>query len=254
MLIPLILSGIIVFFTHALEAVTGFGCSVLAMPFVTALLGMRKGVMIITILAWILALYIAVSKRKMINLKQFFIICGFMTLGLPVGMYLFRSFDVFRLKRVLAVFIIIASAWQLVQRLVLKKRKIPPLPRGPGIVPYFAVLVAGGVVHGMFSTGGPLVVIYAARALPDKGQFRATLCLLWTALNTIIIAGYVIEGSVSTALAGNTGALIPFTIAGIFAGEKIHDKVNDFVFPVIVFSMLLITGFFMLFLSAPNAA
>jgi uncharacterized membrane protein YfcA len=248
MLTPLILSGIIVFFTHALEAVTGFGCSVLAMPFVTALLGIRKGIMIITVLAWILALYIAVSKRKMINLKQFFIICGLMTLGLPVGMHLFRSFEVSCLKRALAVFIIIASAWQLVQRLVLKKRKIPPFSRGPGIVPYLVVLVAGGVVHGMFSTGGPLVVIYAAKALPDKGQFRATLCLLWAALNTIIIAGYVIEGSVNAAVAGNTGALIPFVIAGIFAGEKIHDKINEFVFSIIIFSMLLITGFFMLFL------
>jgi uncharacterized membrane protein YfcA len=248
MLMPLILSGIIVFFTHALEAVTGFGCAVLAMPFVTALLGMRQGIMMITILGWILALYIAVSKRKMINLKQFLIICGFMALGLPAGMYLFRVFDVSKLRRVLAAFIIAASAWQLVQRLVIKKRKIPPPPRGAGIAPYFAVLIAGGVIHGMFSTSGPLVVIYAARALPDKGQFRATLCLLWAVLNTIIIAGYLIEGSVSAAIAGNTGTLIPLVIAGLFAGEKIHDKVNEFVFFLIVFSTLLITGFFMLFL------
>ncbi len=35
----LVLSGLVVFVTHALEAVTGFGCSVLAMPFVSALLG-----------------------------------------------------------------------------------------------------------------------------------------------------------------------------------------------------------------------
>jgi uncharacterized membrane protein YfcA len=248
MLIPIVLSGIIVFFTHALEAVTGFGCAVLAMPFVTALLGMRRGIMVITILGWALAVYIAISKRKMINLKQFFIICGFMALGLPVGMYLFRAFDVSELRRILAVFIIAASAWQLVRRLVLKKNANPPPPRGPGIVPYLAVLIAGGIVHGIFSTGGPLIVIYAARALPDKGQFRATLCLLWAVLNTIIIAGYLIEGSVSITVAGNTGVLIPFVIAGIFAGEKIHNKVNEFVFSILVFFMLLITGFLMLFL------
>jgi uncharacterized membrane protein YfcA len=247
MLMPLILSGIIVFFTHALEAVTGFGCAVLAMPFVTALLGMRRGIMIITILGWILALYIAVSKRKAINLKEFLIICGFMAPGLPLGMYLFRVFDIARLKRLFAVFIVIASLWQLVQRVFLKKNPALRPLRNLRRIPYLAALVAGGVVHGMFSTGGPLVVIYAARALPDKGQFRATLCLLWAVLNTVIIAVYLIEGSVDAAIAGNTGVLIPFVALGIFAGEKIHDKANEFIFSCFVFATLLITGCIMFF-------
>ncbi|MDR1625751.1 MAG: sulfite exporter TauE/SafE family protein [Spirochaetia bacterium] len=248
MLIPLVLSGLVVFLTHSLEAVTGFGCAVLAMPFVTALLGVRRGIVIITILSWLLALYLAASKRKQLDFRQFGIICGCMAIGLPAGMYFFRAFDTIFLKKVLGIFIIVASAWQLLLRLGHRKPAMAEAPRGIKALPYYGLLVVGGIVHGMFSTGGPLVVIYASRALPDKGQFRATLCLLWTALNTVIIGAYLLEGSITPPIAGNTGLLALFVIPGIIAGEKIHHRVNERIFSVIVFSMLLVTGFFMFFL------
>ncbi|QQO11281.1 sulfite exporter TauE/SafE family protein [Breznakiella homolactica] len=248
-MISILVSGVVVFFTHALEAVTGFGCSVLAMPFVTALLGMRQGVIVITILAWILALYIVITKRKMIDFKQYAVICGCMLIGLPAGMYLFRVFDVLILKRILAVFIIVVSVWQLCVRLVRRDKPLSrDLPRGAAAIPYYAILVCGGIVHGMFSSGGPLAVIYASRALPDKGKFRATLCLLWATLNTVIIVTYLIEGAVTPSIAGTTGALVPFVIAGIVVGEKVHDKLDERIFSVVVFAMLLATGCFMLFL------
>ncbi|MDR3116056.1 MAG: sulfite exporter TauE/SafE family protein [Treponema sp.] len=245
MLIPMLAAGIVVFLTHALEAVTGFGCAVLAMPFLTALLGMRRGIIIITILSWFLALYMVISKRKQLNFLQFGVICGCTAVGLPLGMYLFRTFDTVFLKKLLGLFIIIASAWQLLLRLGYKNSKKSGIVQGVKLLPYYGLLVLGGIVHGMFSTGGPLVVIYASRALPDKGQFRATLCLLWAVLNTVIIGVYLFEGSITPPIAGTTGLLVPFVVFGIIAGEKIHHKVNEQIFSVIVFSMLLVTGFFM---------
>lgn len=91
------------------------------------------------------------------------------------------------------------------------------------------------------------MVLYATRTLLDKGRFRATLCLLWTTLNTIILATYFIEGSVTKDVAVSTGLLIPFVVAGIIVGERIHNKVDQKKFTLIVFSMLLLTGVFMLF-------
>jgi uncharacterized membrane protein YfcA len=240
----ILLAGIVVFITHTLEAVTGFGCSVLAMPFVTGLLGMRTGVMVITVLAWILALYFAITKRKHIDWKQFGIIAGFMLIGLPIGMYLFRSIDSGGLKLILAIFICIVSVWQLI-RLSKSNNTQKPLV-GKKAIPYYLLLIAGGVIHGIFSSGGPLVVLYASRNIPDKGKFRATLCLLWTTLNTILIAVYLKEGSFTAPVAKTTAYLVPFVLVGIFAGEKIHDKVNARTFSLIVFSMLLLTGLFML--------
>ena len=106
-------SGVVVLITHALEAVTGFGCAVLAMPFVSALLGVKTAVRVITILAWLLALYLAVRNYRRIDFKQYAIITGCMLAGLPVGMYLFRSQDTSVLSIILAVFIVLVSVSQL---------------------------------------------------------------------------------------------------------------------------------------------
>ncbi|HKL58124.1 MAG TPA: hypothetical protein VJ854_06965 [Sphaerochaeta sp.] len=77
-------------------------------------------------------------------------------------------------------------------------------------------------------------------------SFRATLCLLWTTLNTIIIATYLIEGSFTAPIVKTTAFLVPFVLAGIVVGEKIHDKVDERTFSITVFGMLFLTAIFML--------
>ena len=237
-------SGVVVLITHALEAVTGFGCAVLAMPFVSALLGVKTAVKVITILAWLLALYLAVRNYRKINFKQYAIITACMLAGLPAGMYLFRSQDTTALSFILAIFIVFVSVSQLYR--LLRTKQTGSIPTGKAAIPYYLLLVLGGIVHGLFSSGGPLVVLYATRVLPDKGSFRATLCLLWTTLNTIIIATYLSEGSLDQTTLTTTALLIPFVVVGVVIGERVHDKVDGRKFSLIVFSMLLLTGIFML--------
>ncbi|HPY12405.1 MAG TPA: sulfite exporter TauE/SafE family protein [Sphaerochaeta sp.] len=240
----ILISGVVVFITHALEAITGFGCAVLAMPFVSSVLGIKMAVQVITILAWLLALYLAIKYWRAINWRQYWTITALMVAGLPFGMYLFRSQETGILSVILALFIIVASVTQLFR--LAQDRKEAALPGGWRTLPYSLLLLVGGVVHGLFSTGGPMVVLYATRALQDKGQFRSTLCLLWVTLNTLIITGYIAEGSLTAPVLKTTGLLIPFVVVGVFFGEKIHDKIDRRKFSLVIFSMLLLTGVFML--------
>ncbi|HQK33245.1 MAG TPA: sulfite exporter TauE/SafE family protein, partial [Spirochaetales bacterium] len=145
------------------------------------------------------------------------------------------------IKKILASFIIVSAAIQLIKLLVLKTDRTV-LPRWAG----YLLLFAGGIVHGMFSSGGPFVVLYASGAIKDKSQFRASLCVLWSTLNTIIIVTYILKGRFSMQSFIDLGAAIPFLIGGIIIGEALHHKVNARTFSIIVFSMLLATGIIMI--------
>ncbi len=247
-LLQILLVGITVFATHAIEAVTGFGCTVLALPFVTGILGMKAGVPLLAVLAWILALYIAISKWRSIDFRQFAIIVFFVGLGMPAGMYAFRTLDSGLLKKLLAVFIIFSSSWRLYRGF--RQGNDPACPAAPAKpLPRwlsFPLLVVGGMVHGAFASGGPLVVLYAAAALPDKGRFRATLCLLWASLNTVLIIGYFRSGMLTLEFGKGLTAMAPFLVAGIVAGERLHDRMNPLIFDRVVFGTLLATGIIML--------
>ncbi len=247
----LIITGIIVFLTHALEAVTGFGCTVLAFPFVTALLSIQKAKVLLTVIAWILALYFVITKFKDINFKQYGIIVFFAAIGFPFGVIAFTSLPTDFLKLFLGVFIVFTSVIQL--KRIYQKREVSSLP----IWVYYIILVMGGLIHGAFASGGPFIVLYAARALPEKGQFRATLCLLWTTLNTVLfitdktfnpffssIYGYFTQDTALHADVIDTAYMLPFLVVGIIAGEIIHNKVNALLFKKIVFWVLLFTGIF----------
>lgn len=241
-LLILTLVGVVIFFSHTIESITGFGGVVLSFPFALAVIGNIEQVKIIlSILAWILAVYFAITKFKNILWPQFFTIILISGLGMPIGMIIFKTLDTQILKKVLGGFIILSSALQLI-KIFGSNNKIVSLPDFLN----YGFLFLGGIVHGAFASGGPLVVIYTTKKIPEKGQFRATLCLLWTTLNSILIVQYLIENKLTAKIGFDLLFLIPFTVAGIFFGEIIHKKVDECLFKKIVTSLLLAVGVIML--------
>ncbi|GHV23661.1 hypothetical protein FACS1894174_09680 [Bacteroidia bacterium] len=238
----LLLIGLVVFITHSLEAVTGFGCTVLAFPFVIALMGdLEQAKIVLSILAWALALYFVVTKFKRIHWKQFGVIILLSGLGMPIGMLIFKSLDAMVLKKALGIFIVISAAVQLYKSFAPATGK-RSLPEFAG----YLFLLMGGIVHGAFAVGGPLIVLYSARKISDKGQFRATMCLLWTTVNTVLMLQYLFEKKLNFEIGRDILFLLPFLVAGILAGEIVHNKVSEILFKKIVFASLLLVGVVML--------
>lgn len=239
-LIYIILFGLVVLVTHFIEGITGFGCTVLALPFCIMLVGVKTAVPVLVILAWILAIYVIIVDFKHIIWKEFLKIIAFVGLGLPAGMWLFTSLPEGILKKILGVFMIVVSIRGLYVSLV-----------GDGKLKYINkyvldfALFLGGIVHGAFGSGGPFVVIYATRALPDKSNFRATLCTLWAVLNTVIILRDISGGTIDAAVLNLLLWTIPFLAAGMILGNLAHRTIKDKMFTKIVYAVLLVSGFFM---------
>lgn len=233
----MLLVGFVVLVTHAIEAVTGFGCTVLAFPFAQWFIGIDRAKLVLAILAWMLALYIVATNPRKINWRQAVIIIGLAALGFPIGAFAYQHLSKEVLVKLLGGFIVISSCLQIFKRRMSER----PLPRPLG----WLLLFCGGIVHGAFATGGPLVVLYAARALPDKGEFRATLCLLWATLNSLMMVQFYEAGQLNAASGRDLALLVPFLVAGIVIGEIAHRRIRPELFSRVVFSVLLATGVFM---------
>ena len=102
-------------FSFTLEVITGFGGTVTAVSFITALLGMHTGVVILTVIAMIPQLSVVIRNRKKIDWKNYLIIVGLMFPFLFAGRALQSLVDTAILKRILACFIIAVSVFRLVQ-------------------------------------------------------------------------------------------------------------------------------------------
>jgi uncharacterized protein len=95
------------------------------------------------------------------------------------------------------------------------------------------------VLHGAFGSGGPLVIIYATRAIADKTLFRVTLCLLWTALNAILIGQWVSRGTLTPHIWKTAAFCAPFAFIGVILGNHAHYRTDVVLFRKIVFSVLI---------------
>jgi len=243
--IQILLLGLIQLIAQALEAVTGFGSTVIAVPFMAMLTDLDTAKAVGVTHTWLLVIYvIAVSWRKIVW-KEFGFIVLYVLIGLPFGFLLYGKLDSTYLMGILAVFMIGVGINGIYTTQRSRRQAIVLTePVNKSLLMRF-ILFLGGVIHGAFGTGGPLIVIYAAQALKDKTLFRTCLCLLWLCLNTVLLIQFTVSGvwtkNNSTPLYA-TVATLPFLFIGIMVGNYLHHRVSEYVFRLIMFALLLGTG------------
>ena len=158
---------------NIIQAVTGFAGGPLAMPPSIALVGVNDAKAAITLILWIATLVVTVQNLKYINWKKLGIMLFFMIIGMFAGLWLFDILPVKILMIAYGIVVVLIGA----KKLLLPSKKKLPVPWN-----YGALLLAG-VMQGMFTSGGPFLVLYAADAMEDKREFRATVSTIWTVLN-----------------------------------------------------------------------
>lgn len=233
------LVALVVFVTHYQQGITGFGCTVLALPFITLLLGLQTAVPMLVIIGWIVAATIVIESWRRIVWREFAWIAVPVGLAMPIGIWLAGSLPVGALKLVLAGFTVLVGCEGLIRQF-LQAKPVQASARTRLAASLFLPL--GGVLHGAFGSGGPLVIIYATRAIDDKTLFRVTLCLLWTVLNAILVGQWISRGTLTAPILKMAAFSAPIAFVGVVLGNRAHYRTNVALFRKIVFSVLIASG------------
>jgi len=235
------LLSLIVFLTHFQEAITGFGGTVLAVPFVIFLLGLDATIKVLAIQAWIVVTFIVILARRRIVWRQYGRIVLFAGIGLPVGICMVRTLPESVLKLILGAFMVGIAVRGL--SVTVRNKALPKWePRAWQNWLMNGFVFMGGVIHGAFASGGPFVVIYATRVLTDKGIFRVTLCMLWVTLNTTLISYWLLTHALTPEIWFYTAICTPFTVVGMIAGDRCHHCIDERLFRLIVYAVLFLSG------------
>lgn len=103
-------------------------------------------------------------------------------------------------------------------------------------------LASAGVVHGVFASGGPLLVYVLGRSTLDKGAFRSTLAAVWLILDLVLIATYASSGRLRAGTVLSAAVLIPSLLVAAVAGEWAHARLDQRRFKLGVFAVLMAVG------------
>ncbi|UCD84256.1 MAG: sulfite exporter TauE/SafE family protein [Deltaproteobacteria bacterium] len=233
-----LLLSLVLIVAHSVETTTGFGCTVIALALGVHLYPIEELIVVLVMIALLQSSWLVVRGFYTIDWRLLSTrILPACAVGLPAGAYLFHDLSGRHLKVILGIFIVIISSAEL-YRLYRRQESSRPLPPGRGT----ALLVLGGFFHGIFASGGPLVVYYSSRRIGEKASFRSTLSTLWLLLNTTLLVTYLIYGPLEHSHVMLTAKLLPALLVGIIIGEMLHRWVNEITFRKVVQSVLLFTG------------
>lgn len=103
------------------------------------------------------------------------------------------------------------------------------------------LVAAAGITHGLFASGGPLLVYALAGRQLGKAAFRATLISLWLILNGVLCAIFLLQGRIAAHLPEVAGYL-PVVALSVWLGNHLHHRIDEARFRVLVFRLLALVG------------
>ena len=233
-----ILFCVVVFLTNVIQCVTGFAGTVLAMPFSVLLVGYDVARPILNLLGLLASVYVVAVCFRAVQKKELLKMTGIMLIGMAAGVVLKRFFtgDPTLLYRTLGMLVIAFAVMN--AALFFTKREDVRLPASVGVL----LLVAAGVVHGMFVCGGPLLVTYASGKLRDKDAFRGTLSAAWILLNGVLFATDILGGAFVPSTVRLSLVSVPVLALALVLGSRIAKKLDRRAFLVLTYILMLISG------------
>ena len=225
----------IVFFTHFIGALTGFGATVLALPMTISIIGIQSAKPMLTILGFLQCLLVAIKQFKNIDFSQVKKVVSIVIIGMVFGILLYNMLDQNLLIFILSIFMIVISIKGFLELFGFTFKNISnPILN--------IILFIGGIIHGAFVSGGPLLMIYSSEKMKVKETFRATMSMIWVILNGILIIESILSNTYTTEIIGYTILTLPVLFLSVFVANKLSSKVNQRFFSFIIYTTLLINA------------
>ena len=236
MIDPWIWLGLFILIAYTIEAITGFGSIVIALSLGALWLPIPAMLPILVPLNICMSGYLTYKHREHIQWPLLLkLILPFMLIGTITGYLLTPIVKVFWLKMIFGALVV----WFAGRELWRHYRGNTSKAHHP-LLSQFITLIAG-LTHGLFASGGPLLVYALAGKQMDKSRTRATLLIVWFTLNLLLTILFLVDGRLLESFP-RLVSYAPLLLIGVFLGEWLHHRLNEAKFRLTVYWVLIFTG------------
>lgn len=229
---PLAPVGIVVLVSSVVQAATGFGFSIVAIPFLTALLGVRDGVVVNLVLSMIANIAVTARVRDHCSIPIVWPMAVGSLFGLVPGMLLLYNADVRLLKVGIAVLVTLVAVVLLTgMRFRFRQRRASSVATG----------VASGFLAGSVGLGGPPLTVYLAGLDLTKQRYRATMSVYFTILNIVLVPTQVVVSRSFSVVVWSL-LLLPVVAVGGWLGHRVFFRIGESWFIRLVTLFVLAAG------------
>ncbi|MFN7752550.1 MAG: sulfite exporter TauE/SafE family protein [Pseudomonadota bacterium] len=220
----------------AIRNLAGFGAILL--PALALFLPLAIVVPVVTLMAVISSIGIAVRHRDEIAWRELRPLLPFSLIGVAIGLYLFDQLSDEVLVDALGIFVIGFGLYSLV-----RGTGASPARRWPRWVVVAPLSTFAAVVGTAFGgMAGPLYAVYLEWLQLAKGPFRATMSAILVALGTLRGLGYLSLGYFDRDTLLLSAMAVPSALLGLAIGARLHARATPEGFRRIVAVLLMVAG------------
>ncbi len=263
---------LVILLSNIIQGITGFAGTILAMPPSLMLVGYDTAKPVLNVLGLLSGIYVFAGHRKHVCWGELKKIVAVMAAGIVGGIFL-KGFFAGRERALYALLgpLVVCLSLQGLHKLwrdwlgtqedaaagaeaaaeakaaagakaAEAKAAAEGKAAGPDKAGLYLLLGLAGIVHGIFVSGGPLLIGYLTKRIQDKVSFRATISTVWVVLNTIILLDDIRSGLWNPELVKIQVASIPFLLAGMAVGSRLYAKMSQRLFMLITYVLLFVSG------------
>lgn len=249
-----ILFFLVILLANIIQGITGFAGTILAMPPSLMLVGYPVAKPVLNILALVSGSYVFFGNRKNVCWKELKKIVLVMAVGILAGILIQGLFFGREqlLYKLLGIFVILLACqggfntWKgetktekATEELEAENKQRGRLHDSPVL---YLLLILAGIVHGIFVSGGPLLISYLTKKIHDKTVFRATISTVWIFLNSMILVDDLRSGLWDASLVVVFLISVPFLLAGMMIGSYLYARMSQKLFMKLTYILLFISG------------
>jgi len=226
---------IIILVASVLQTSTGFGFSILATPFLLMIFEAREAIQINLILSLVISCALIYKIFKDIDygaLKR--LIIGSVA-GLPIGIIIFLLLDMNKLKLSISIIILILTLL-LIFNVRIRQTKGRDITVG-GL---------SGLLTTSIGMPGPPLLLYFSGIGSEKEKLRATTLAFYLFIYFFSLLIQVAFAGTNKTIWISSGYAVPIVVIGLFVGQLLFSKINQRLFRIFTYIILLFTGFYLL--------
>jgi uncharacterized protein len=246
-------SALVVLVATTVHGITGFGTGQITMGVLPFFRDAATASIVVSIVVFVTNLRVFWSVREEFVWKDWMIPVVGLIVGLPLGIYLFGSWDENQLRIAIGVVMIIAAILILLLRQIESVRVwIKNTGWQPGWISGVLAGFLSGTFGGAVSIPGPPMIIYGAFLMEtdywDPKRMKAIFTSFFAANLLYRLAALTVTGEMTAGIVVEALAILPAVFVGAWLGIKLFDLIPRRIFRwfiiafIFVLGVLLITG------------
>lgn len=224
---------LIVFLASTIFATFGFGDALLALPFLTFIIGLQKATPLLALSGFTLAICLMGTGYKHIQWKEAIKLVMGSLCGVPIGVWLLKNMDKNLMQGIVGLVIAGISIYNLWRPSLFKITS-------DRTAPIFGFL--GGILGGAFNTSAPPVVMFGAMRAWTPMMFVGMMQAFFLPTDVFVIAGHISSGLLDGEVMRYYLWCLPFLFLAVLIGHQLKKRLPVEKFQKGIFVIIFISG------------